>query len=39
MTALVLQRGLIVTVASAGEYSGQPRPAVVVQANSWLELS
>ena len=37
MTALVLLRGLIVTVASPGVYSGQPRPAVVVQANRWLQ--
>jgi len=33
MTAPVLLRGLIVTVASSGVYSGKPRPAVVVQAN------
>ncbi|QNJ04979.1 pemK-like family protein [Synechococcus sp. MEDNS5] len=25
------------TVASAGVYSGKPRPAVVVQANRWLQ--
>jgi mRNA interferase MazF len=31
-----LQRGLVVTVASTGAYSGKPRPAVVVQANRWL---
>jgi mRNA interferase MazF len=37
MTRLVLQRGLIVTVASAGVYAGKPRPAVVVQANRWLQ--
>ena len=37
MTALVLLRGLIVTVASPGVYSGKPRPAVVVQANRWLQ--
>lgn len=37
MTRLVLQRGLIVTVASPGAYSGKPRPAVVVQANRWLQ--
>jgi mRNA interferase MazF len=37
MTALVLLRGLIVTVASSGVYSGKPRPAVVVQANRWLK--
>lgn len=34
---MVLQRGLVVTVASPGTYSGQPRPAVVVQANRWLQ--
>ncbi len=37
MTALVLLRGLIVTAASSGVYSGKPRPAVVVQANRWLQ--
>jgi len=37
MTAPVLLRGLIVTVASPGVYSGKPRPAVVVQANRWLQ--
>ena len=37
MTALVLLRGLIVTVASSAVYSGKPRPAVVVQANRWLK--
>ena len=37
MTALVLLRGLIVTVASPGVYCGKPRPAVVVQANRWLQ--
>ena len=37
MSALVLQRGLIVTVAATGAYSGKPRPAVVVQANRWLQ--
>ena len=37
MNAAVLQRGLIVTVASTGIYSGKPRPAVVVQANRWLQ--
>ena len=36
MSALVLQRGLIVTVAATGVYSRKPRPAVVVQANRWL---
>ena len=34
---VALQRGLIVTVASSGVYSGKPRPAVVVQANRWLQ--
>ena len=37
MSAVVLQRGLIVTVASTGVYSGKPRPAVVIQANRWLQ--
>ena len=37
MSAIVLQRGLIVTVAATGVYSGKPRPAVVVQANRWLQ--
>ena len=37
MTVLVLLRGLIVTAASSGVYSGKPRPAVVVQANRWLQ--
>ena len=37
MSAVVLQRGLIVTVAATGVYSGKPRPAVVVQANHWLQ--
>jgi mRNA interferase MazF len=37
MTALVLLRGLIVMVASSGVYSGKPMPAVVVQANRWLQ--
>ena len=37
MSAVVLQRGLIVTVAATGGYSGKPRPAVVVQANRWLQ--
>ena len=37
MTALVLLRGLIVTADSSGVYSGKPRPAVVVQANRWLQ--
>ena len=34
---MALQRGLIVTVAATGVYSGKPRPAVVVQANRWLQ--
>ena len=37
MSAVILQRGLIVTVAATGMYSGKPRPAVVVQANRWLQ--
>ena len=37
MNAAVLQRGLIVTVASTEIYSGKSRPAVVVQANRWLQ--
>ena len=37
MTSVALQRGLIVTVATAGVYSGKPRPTVVVQANRWLQ--
>jgi mRNA interferase MazF len=32
-----LRRGTVVTVASAGVYSGKPRPAVVVQAERWLQ--
>jgi mRNA interferase MazF len=27
----------LVTVASPGAYSGKPRPAVVVQADRWLQ--
>ena len=34
---VALQRGLIVTIATYGVYSGKPRPAVVVQANRWLQ--
>ena len=34
---VALQRGLIVTIATSGVYSGKPRPAVVVQANRWLQ--
>jgi mRNA interferase MazF len=32
-----LRRGTVVTVASAGVYAGKPRPAVVVQAERWLQ--
>ena len=32
-----LCRGTLVTVASPGAYSGKPRPAVVVQADRWLQ--
>jgi len=34
---VALQRGLIVTIATSGVYSGKPRPAVVVLANRWLQ--
>ena len=37
MTAKALLRSQLVTVASPGAYSGKPRPAVVVQANRWLQ--
>ena len=37
MSAVVLQRGLVVTVAATGVYSGKTRPAVMVQANRWLQ--
>lgn len=37
MTAAALRRGTVVTVASPGVYSGKPRPAVVVQAERWLQ--
>jgi mRNA interferase MazF len=37
MDSLRLQRGDVVTVASSCAYSGQPRPALVVQANQWLD--
>jgi mRNA interferase MazF len=37
MTTAVLCRGSVVTVASPGVYSGKPRPAVVVQADRWLQ--
>ena len=36
MTPQPLRRGAVVTVAAAGVYSGNPRPAVVVQADRWL---
>jgi mRNA interferase MazF len=32
-----LRRGMVVTVTSTGVYSGKPRPAVVVQADRWLQ--
>ena len=34
---VTLRRGTVVTVASAGVYAGKPRPAVVVQAERWLQ--
>jgi len=37
MNPAALRRGSVVTVASQGAYSGKPRPAVVVQANRWLQ--
>jgi mRNA interferase MazF len=37
MNERALKRGVVVTVASPGVYSGKPRPAVVVQANRWLQ--
>ncbi len=37
MTPPALRRGTVVTVASPGAYSGKPRPAVVVQADRWLQ--
>ena len=37
MTIPSLCRGSVVTVASPGVYSGKPRPAVVVQADRWLQ--
>ncbi|SBO42706.1 type II toxin-antitoxin system PemK/MazF family toxin [Cyanobium sp. NIES-981] len=37
MTRLALRRGTVVTVASPGAYSGRPRPALVVQADRWLQ--
>ena len=37
MTAAALRRGTVVTVTSPGASSGKPRPAVVVQAERWLQ--
>lgn len=37
MSLPALRRGTVVTVASPGAYSGNPRPAVVVQADRWLQ--
>jgi mRNA interferase MazF len=37
MTPKPLRRGTVVTVASPGVYGGKPRPAVVVQAERWLQ--
>jgi len=37
MTPQLLRRGAVVTVAATGVYSGKPRPAVVVQADRWLQ--
>ena len=37
MTPAALRRGAVVTVASPGAYSGKPRPAVVAQADRWLQ--
>lgn len=37
MTVQTLRRGFVVTVAASGVYSGKPRPAVVVQADRWLQ--
>jgi len=37
MTPAALCRVTVVTVASSGAYSGKPRPAVVVQADRWLQ--
>jgi mRNA interferase MazF len=37
MSLPVLRRGTVVTVASPGAYSGKPRPAMVVQADRWLQ--
>jgi mRNA interferase MazF len=33
-----MRRGTIVTVAGGGGYAGKPRPALVIQADSFLEL-
>jgi mRNA interferase MazF len=32
-----LRRGTVVTMASPGVYAGKPRPAVVLQADRWLQ--
>ena len=37
MMSAALRRGTVVTVASPGVYSAKPRPAVVVQADRWLQ--
>jgi len=37
MTPAALRRGTVVTAASPGVYPGKPRPAVVVQADRWLQ--
>ena len=37
MTIPSLRRVTVVTVASSGVYTGKPRPAVVVQADRWLQ--
>ena len=37
MIPSALSRGAVVTVAEPGPYSSKPRPAVVVQANRWLQ--
>ena len=38
MSTAMLCRGQIVSVAASGIYSGKPRPAVVVQADLWLDV-
>ena len=38
MTVQILRRGVVVTVAATGVYSGKPRPAVVIQADRWLQV-